>query len=311
MIEAAGFALLRPWFLLAIPAVIAVAALFGRRGLGLAGWETAIDGPLRAALERMGRVVPGSGRADRALAATAVLLALALAGPAVERTDDGTFRNLDGVVLALDLSRSVATGGRLPEALTAARIVAEQAGSRPVALVVFAGDAYVASSFTTDAESLGTTIAVLDGETVPDPGSRPERALALARRTLEEADVIAGDVVLVGDGGGLGAAALREAEAIAARGGRVHALAVPGSPVAASGGAEPSVGRGLLEALARAGGGASGDIADPRPVADAVGGRRASRLAETGFAVLIWRDYGRLLLVLALVPALMLFRRRA
>ena len=307
MIEIGGLALLRPVWILGVPAALLAGWLIARRVAALAGWDRAIDPALVHALHRIHRVVPGSGRVSVLPTIAAVLIAVALTGPAIRRADGTAFRNLDGVVLVIDLSRSVATGGRFTEALTAARLVADRAGSRPVALVVFAGDAYLASTFTTDADALGTTIAVLDGETVPDPGSRPERGLALARQTLGEAGTVAGDVVLVADGGGIGPGAIREAGSIVAAGGRVSALYVPA--VAADGPARGD--RGLLYALARAGGGQSATVLDPGPVADMIGGRTATRIADNGYSVLVWSDYGRGLLMLALAPALFLFRRRA
>ena len=50
---------------------------------------------------------------------------------------------------------------------------------------------------------------------MPDPGSRPERGLALARRIQQEAEILAGDVILMTDGAGLTPRAFAEAEAIA------------------------------------------------------------------------------------------------
>ena len=206
----------------------------------------------------------------------------------------------------MDLSQSVTVSGRLDETLAAARQLLGQAGTRPVALIVYGGDAYMASAFTSDHRALGTTIAVLDGETLPELGSRPERGLAFARRSLTDADVIAGDVVLVTDGGGIGDDAHREAAAIAALGSRVSVLLAPSADVA-SGASPPD--RDLAEALARSGGGFVADVLDPASVAGLVDDDASTRLAGGDFATLVWQDYGRFLLLLALIPALALFRR--
>ena len=309
MIEIGDFVLLRWVWFAAVPLVILLSFSFARQTSALAGWDRAADPALLAALHRLGRVVPGSGGKRWLMpAATAVLISLALVGPAREARDGQSLRNLDGLVIVIDLSRSLAEGGHLSEALTAARLVADRARARPVALVVYGGDAYLASTFTTDAAALGTTIAVLDGETVPDLGSRPERALALAGRTLDEAGILAGDVVLVTDGGGIEEAALDEAEAIVAAGGRLSALVVPAAAGPEGTGAPAAA---AIAALVRLGGGLSGDVRDPLAVAEAVGTRAATRLAQSGYEVLFWTDYGRFLLILALFPALALFRRRA
>lgn len=308
MIEVFGLVLLRPQWLLLLPVIALLGYFWAPRGTALAAWDRAIDPALLAALQRLGRVIPGSGRQDWFLVATAAAIVIALVGPAREVREGRTFRNLDGLVIVMDLSRSVAEGGQLTETLAATRLVAQQAGTRPVALVVYGGDAYLASAFTTDLRALGTTIAVLDGETVPDPGSRPERGLEVARRSLSDAGIVAGDVVLITDGGGLGDAAFREADAIAARSSRLSVLFVPSS--AGPPDAAPPE-RGLAEALARAGNGEAADILNPAAIVELIDQDWSSRLGIGDYSTLVWRDYGRFLLILALLPALALFRRGA
>ncbi|WP_282607004.1 VWA domain-containing protein [Pelagibius sp. Alg239-R121] len=306
MIEIFDIMLLRPQWLLVVPLVAVVGYYFVPRVTALAGWDRAIDPALLAALERLGRVVPGSGRRNWFPAATAMLIAFALIGPANEVREGASFRNLDGLVVVMDLSRSVTESTRLGETLAAARQMIDQAGTRPVALVVYGGDAYLASAFTSDHRALGTTIAVLDSETIPDAGSRPERGLAFARRSLVDADIVAGDVVLVTDGGGLGDAAFREADAIARLGSRVSVVFAP-SAEASTNSSPPD--QGLVEALARSGGGRVADVLDPATIVALTDESASARLADGDFATLAWQDYGRFLLLLALIPALALFRR--
>ena len=199
-----------------------------------------------------------------------------------------------------------AEGGSLDDAEAAAQLVLQRAGTRPVSLIVYAGEAYVATAFTTDPAALGSIVAVLDGETVPDPGSRSDRALALARRTLEEAQILRADVVLVTDGEGLGPAAFDEVTALRADGAFVSAIHV--APSQRPGDMPPPDPAGL-ERLAAAGEGFFADATTPLAVADGIGRRRSDALAEGDYAVLHYTDYGRYLLVLALFPALALFRR--
>jgi Ca-activated chloride channel homolog len=307
MMEIGALAFLRPWWLAAAPLIAALGWYISRQANGLEAWERAIDAPLLAAMRRLGRVLPGAAQRDWFAAALAGSIAVALSGPATKSADLTAFRNLDGLVIAADLSRSVTGGGNLPMALSAARVVAEGAGSRPVALVVYGQDAYAASNFTIDARALGTTIAVLDAETVPGAGSRPERALAMARGMLAETHTLAGDVVLVSDGGGLSDAAFEEARSITALGARVSTLLVP----RADGGEAPPPDPAALASLAVSGGGLSADAMDPSAIARLVGNPSATRLAASDFSVLAWNDHGRWLLVLALLAALPLFRRRA
>ena len=298
--------LLRPWWLVALPAVAIIGVVFARRARGLAGWDKAVEPKMMAALIRLNRVVPGTARRAWLPVAIAAVLAVALLGPARRDGDPPTFRNLDGIVIAFDLSRSIAAGGSLVDAQGAAELVLQRAGTRPVALIVYAGEAYLASAFTTDPRVLGTTIAVLDGETVPNPGSRADRALDLAARTLSEARIVDGDVVLITDGDRIGPAALDTARQLKDSGAHVSTLFV--APKTRFGDMPTARPQDLIR-LAETGGGFAGAAADPAALADAIGSRAAEKLASGDYAVLYYTDYGRWLLILALLPALALFRR--
>ena len=307
MIE--SLTLLRPLWFLALPIVAVLALRAAWRSAPLGDWSKAVDPHLMALFARSGALLGGRRQANLAAALAAGVLALALTGPAIERPEAATFRNLDATVVVVDLSRSVTEGGRFKEARQAAQSVAEAAGTRSLALIVYAGDAYTALSPTNDRETLATTLFALDADTVPDRGSHPERGLALARRTLAEANVVAADVVLISDGDGVGQAAEREAAAIRDKGWQLHALFVPAAKALPPGAPRPD--RAALDRLSGAGGGRAADIDNPQAVLDRVGASTAQHLAAGGFGVLAFADFGRWLLLLALVPALLLFRRSA
>ena len=120
------------------------------------------------------------------------------------------------------------------------------------------------------------------------------------------ADYDGADVVLVTDGEGLGPAAFDEVAALRADGAFVSAIHV--APSQRPGDMPPPDPAGL-ERLAAAGGGFFADATAPLAVADGIGRGRSDALAEGDYAVLHYTDYGRYLLVLALFPALALFRR--
>jgi Ca-activated chloride channel family protein len=308
MIEVGGLALLRPWWLAAVPALAALAYLRVRGPAGIGGWARAIEPHLLAALAHRGAVVATIGRNSLAGAFAAILIALALAGPAWQRPYANTFRNLDGTVLVFDVSKSMQAGGHLPEAKNTARMLIEAAGSRQIELIVYAGDAYLVSPFTTDHDALGTTISLLDGRTVPDPGTRPTRALALARHTLAQAHMAGGDVILISDGGNIDQATLSEGQALARASYSLETLFVPAKgPMPDT---APLPDRTMMGALAAAANGASADINDPSEVADEIARRSAVRLGQGDYAVLAWRDLGYVLVAVAALPALLLFRRR-
>ncbi|MFZ5963717.1 VWA domain-containing protein [Thalassococcus sp. BH17M4-6] len=290
-------ALLRPVWLVLLPALVLLGVVLRRRQAGLGDWNKVVDPAMMRALRALGRVDAQSA-ARRGLTAlvAAGLIALALIGPAVERRDAAAFRNLDGVVFVLDASPSMLESERWPALQTMGRFGIAALGSRPAGLVVFGGDAYVATDMTGDTDQLGLTFSLIDGDTLPNPGSRPERGLELAARMLRDADVLAGDVVLISDGGGLGPAALEQAAAIAAQGARLSVVsAAPGDTVAV---------------LARTGGGQVFDTDQTDDLAAFLRQSGRERLEQQDYPLLFWADYGRYVLLLALIPVLMLFRRR-
>ncbi len=303
-----GLVLLRPWWLLALLPIAALAVwLWRHRAAG--EWAAVIDPHLLAAMRRLGHL--GAGGADPSpflACAAAALLALALAGPAVPREGADTFERLDPIVLMLDLSPSVASGPALADLQAAAAQVLQSAAGRPVGVMVYAADAYVASAPTSDAASLQGLIAVLSAETMPVGGSRPDIALAEARDIFAggagPADPGGADFIVISDGGGADRA-LDEARRLASEGARVSTLALaPQTP----GG--PSPDPDALAALAREGGGASAPAREPRAVLARIEAARIARIARSAEAARVFRDLGPWLLVLAGVPTLALFRRR-
>ncbi|WP_020178643.1 VWA domain-containing protein [Methylopila sp. M107] len=309
MIEFLGLTLLRPWWLLGLPVAVAAAFMAVRRSGGVGDWRRAVDAHLLEAIARRGGVVAGKGRGAIVAAAAAGLVAIALIGPAAERTDASAFRNLDTMIIALDLSRSVAESPEFRDAKLAAMAAAEAAGTRQVAIVAFAGDAYLVSPPTTDRKGLETTLFALDGQTVPDAGSAPARALGLARKTLKDSGVVGGDVVLITDGGGIDDGAMGEARGLVSDGQSVSTLYVAPKTATGAPPGQKVTGRPELEALASVGGGVSAGVETPEAVNEKLSRNVAERLGPGAFSSLIWYDYGRWLLGFAMIPALFLFRR--
>jgi len=205
VISLAQFALLRPWWLIAIPIVIALACLAWRRADGFGRWHEVIDPDLLPVLTHLGRVEIGA-RDYRPvfMALAASLMAIGLAGPSVRNPGAPVFRNMDAIVILMDLSPSVVEGGGLGDAQAAVARLLDRSGTRPVALIVYTGESFLVSVPTREPQALKSAIAVIDPETMPIGGSRPDRALELAMQTLNDAKSSHADVIIVSDGGGLG-----------------------------------------------------------------------------------------------------------
>lgn len=287
--------LLRPLWLLALPAIAALALAIWRRGPDAGGWQDILPPQMRAGLAALGQLDAGGWWLRYLPLLTAALVAAALAGPAVRRGDAPVFAQSDAVILAIDMSPSVAQGPALQNAQAAAAGLLAQLAGRPVGLILYAGEAYAVAAPTDDPATLETQIAVLDRDTMPDRGSRPAAALALAGQMLS--GLKRADLVLISDGGGVDQAALAEAARLRGAGVRISALIVAGDP--------PSDTEGLRE-LAN---GAVSPFDSPGPVARALASSGLER--DPAMQAMQYRDLGPWLAMLALFLLLPQFRRQA
>ena len=290
-------ALLRPLWLLALVPLALSGWHFWRKQGALGDWVRVADRDLLSAMARFGWVDPGGTRRPLILLLCAAAAAvIGLSGPAVERRDTLSFRNLDGVLFVVDASPELVDTAAWQDLLFAGRFGIGALQSRPGGILVYAGDAYVATDMTQDHLQLGQTLSLIGSDTVPDAGTRPERALELAARVLGEAEIIAGDVILMTDGQGLGPASLRATEAIVASGARLSILAA----------SDPGPEMEVHTALGQ------GRVFGPRDLESL--GRflkddARTRLERQDMPLLFWRDLGRGFILLSLVPLALLLAR--
>jgi Ca-activated chloride channel family protein len=199
-----GFA--QPWFL----AGILVALLLGavavfvslRRGKRLA----------RAVPDRLASVLaPGVSNTLPALSSSATTLALvcfalALAQPQCGEKAEVTKRRGIDLVVALDASKSMYARDVTPSRIERARLelstLLDTLKGDRVAIVAFAGDAFVQCPLTSDYAAAKMFLRAIDPESMPQGGTNIGAALLLSREVLESADRGAKDrvVVLLSDG---------------------------------------------------------------------------------------------------------------
>lgn len=287
--------LTRPLWLLALPVLLVLAAMIWRRGPDAGGWQAVLPPHMRAGLAALGQLGQGAGWMRFLPLIGGAALAVGLAGPSVPRADAPVFAQSDAVVIAMDMSPSIAEGPALADAQAAAAGLLARLGGRPVGLILYAGEAYSIAAPTDDPATLETQIAVLDAETMPDQGSRPGAAMAVAGQML--AGVKRADLVLVTDGGGFDRIAEAEAARLKSTGIRISALTVTGNPPSdsavlsriANGPVVPSSNPGAVEKALTSSG------LDPDPAMQA----------------LQYRDLGPWFALLAMLTLLPQFRRQA
>ena len=186
----------------------------------------------RAFMDRFGehemvrRLRPSVSVAAKRWKAALVLSVVALLGVALARPQFGTRvetvrRQGQDVVVALDVSSSMYAEDLVPNRLERAkievgRIIQRLDGDR-IALVAFAGDAYVQSPLTADYGAAMMFLNAMDPDLMSTQGTDLAKAIAVAIEALEETPPENRIIVVVTDGedheGGLAEAILAATEA--------------------------------------------------------------------------------------------------
>jgi len=310
------------WFVALFP-LAGILWGIGRRGAGAGAWQRVVDPNLLAHL-----LVPGGGRGrwlPLVLLAVGWLIAvISLANPTFERLAVPAYRGELARVVLLDLSRSMETPDLEPSRLARARYkvadILERSRDGQVGLVAFAGDAFVVSPLTDDADTILSMLEAVVPEIMPVQGSRPDLALVKATELLSQAGALRGEVVLVGDDAG-GPDTLARAKALRSAGHRLSVIGVgtdEGAPIPGVRGADdkPVLSRldtASLRELADAGGGVyaplSADGQDLDRVLRATSGMPDETLTGEAMETVVWRELGPWVLLVALPLGALAFRR--
>ena len=310
---------LRPhalWALLALPAL---AWAWRIRRQRRNAWRGHVDAHLLPHLLVRG----GAGARTGVLAAAIafVLAVLALAGPSWRQADQPLWQAQRPLVVVLDLSSRITATDLPPSRLLQARaklaqVLEVRAGS-PLALVVYADDAFTVTPLTDDTANIRLFLDDLAPDIMPVDGQRADRGIAWAARLLTQADVRKGDILLLSDRAD--DAALRAATDARAQGFAVFALGVGTASGAAYRSGDSVIGRAALDAaslraLAAAGGGRYHTLTADESDLASLGLRSPEQVGEGSAAAgggKAWRDEGYWLLIPILMLALLWFRRGA
>ena len=202
-LDLAAFHFLRPWWLLALLAAVAMALVAARAQRSRSSWEAVIDEPLRDAL--IERALKRSGPLLPLFTGLALAVAgVALAGPTWQRLPQPIDQKTDALVIVLDLSLSMYAKDVEPSRLIRARhAVTDILRERKegfTGMVAYAGDAHTVAPLTDDVRTIENLLAALSPEMMPVLGSNPGTALELARTLLRSAGMQQGRILLVTDG---------------------------------------------------------------------------------------------------------------
>ena len=201
--DLADFHFLRPWWLLALLAALALAFVAAQARRARSRWENVIDPDLRDAL--IERTLRKGGPWPALLTGLALAIAsLALAGPTWQRLPQPIDQKTDALVIVLDLSLSMYARDVAPSRLIQARhAVTDVLRARDegfTGLVAYAGDAHTVAPLTDDVRTIENLLAALTPDMMPVLGSNPGPALDLARTLMRNAGMPQGRILLVTDG---------------------------------------------------------------------------------------------------------------
>ena len=319
------FHFLRPWWWFALIALPALWYALRRGDAQWRAWSRVVDPHL------LPHLVAGAEPARRwplvlAFAAWIVGVA-AVAGPAWERLPMPVQRNQAAHVIAFELAPSMLAGDLKPDRLTRARYKVRDLLGRlrdgQVALIGYAGDAFVVAPLTDDGKTVENLLDGLDPTVMPVGGNATGVAIRRGVALIEQSGERGGDLILVADA--VSDDAVQAAREAASHGVRVSVLGIgtaQGAPVSLPQGdflkdaqgniVIPKLDASALAAVAHAGGGRYVDGAGDPASLDALIGERARVVAGgtgVGATTQEWRDRGPWLALLLLPLALAGFRR--
>ncbi|MBZ9611700.1 VWA domain-containing protein [Rheinheimera maricola] len=195
---------LRPWWLLAALPVLLLALLLYFHRREQSPWHSLIAAHLQPILLGGQLLVKKQPLALPLLLLCWLVTTVALAGPSWQKLPQPAFALKKATVLVLDMSMSMRANDMAPDRLTQQRFAAldfaAQLKEGELALVSFAGDAFVISPLTPDHNNIALLIPDLKPEIMPVQGSNLLSALQQADKLLRQAGYLRGDVVVFTDG---------------------------------------------------------------------------------------------------------------
>ncbi len=198
-----NFHFLQPqWLYLLLPLVLLSGMLLRQGGSENDAWFSVIDKKLLSWL-RISKAGSGNRLPFWLLSTGWFITVIALANPVWEKLPQPVFQTDQARVIVLDLSRSMNSSDLKPSRIERARfkvsdiLKLQQEGV--IGLVVFAGDAFVVSPLTRDADTISAMLPALKPGIMPVQGSRADLGLLKASELLQQAGRLRGEILLLAD----------------------------------------------------------------------------------------------------------------
>lgn len=198
-----AFHFIRPeWFWALLPLWLLI--LWLKHGVTKqSGWQSVIPSHLYQHMI-VGKLQKGKRPPVWLLGVAWTLGVIALAGPTWNKLPQPVYQIKMGHVVVLDMSLSMRATDMTPDRLTRAKYKAidlvNAIGEGEMGLVAYAGDAFVISPLTEDANNITALIPSLSPEIMPVPGSDPLLGLQTAESLLTNAGYNTGMIYWITDG---------------------------------------------------------------------------------------------------------------
>ena len=197
------FHFLRPLWLLAVPLVWWMVFLLRKKWWQKGDWDGEVEPHLLEFLatshsHHKRKLLPW------VMCLAGTLLLLSLAGPAWQNKPQPLIKKSQARVLVLDLSFSMLASDVKPTRIDRVRFKLEDLlnnfSEGETALVGYAGEAFVISPLTHDADTISSLLPGLHPNIMPVPGSRADLGVELASDLLSRSIGSQGHIILVTDG---------------------------------------------------------------------------------------------------------------
>ncbi len=198
----ADFHFIRPWWLLAIIALVFSLNLLKKYRLSQSGWQQLLP-------KHLANVLVDKQQNQKQLSLIlpfiiGLLTIVALAGPTWKKLPQPVYQTARGSVLIMDMSYSMYATDISPNRLTRSRYKAidllERLKEGETGLIAYAGDAFTISPLTDDINNIKLLLPSLSPELMPELGSNPLAALTLAHEMLKNSGHNKGDIYWFTDG---------------------------------------------------------------------------------------------------------------
>ena len=168
----------------------------------------------------------------------AAIAAIALANPSLPKSDSETYRHSEGWFVLADVSRSMTLDDIAPTRLSVMRDtalkLAAQTGSRPISLIIYAGDAFLLTPPAFDTQHFSSNVSLLEHGLVPVEGSNLTRALSLVSSVIESGNMLNSRIFILGDTGGINTKAQAAVSRLAGSGHSTDVIAIGSDNTSAS-----------------------------------------------------------------------------